>query len=523
MKKIRRSTLQTCSIRSVSIALSVSLAANAPLAALADAGPPVPPAIGDHNYGPTSNLGASPADFMTIAAPGDAVEGQHTYRIAADSAPPAALAQNAPVAQPPNASAASEKAAQENMFWDSAQRSNSVADYKAYLDAFPNGLYAPLARNRIAAMSAQPEAAPPAPPAPNQPAPPPAGQPAPSPAALKAEVGTMATEQSLNLAPDDRIELQQRLQALGLYSGPIDGNLGPSFRTAIGTWQKQHELAPTGLLGPLQLEALKAESDAAAQPPNGGPAPGAPPASGGPAAVANPDKAAQESKFWDSAERSNSAADYQAYLEAYPNGLYAQMARNRIASLNSGPQPGPGPGPGQGPGAPSAFGPPLPPVSPEALKAEVGTVETEQALDIGPPGRMELQQRLSALGLYSGPIDGDLGPMARAAIAEWQKRHDVAPTGELGPLQLAALRIESEGAFQQFLATRPVVGPPVYAPVRRVYHPYQAAPSNNAAPAVLGVLGGLAIGILGAKLGGKFGGGGKGGKGGGKGGKRKEK
>jgi peptidoglycan hydrolase-like protein with peptidoglycan-binding domain len=231
-----------------------------------------------------------------------------------------------------------------------------------------------------------------------------------------------------------------------------------------------------------------------------------------------------ESKFWESAERSNSAADYQAYLQAFPNGLYAQMARNRIASLNSGPPPG---APGAGPAVPSAFGPPPQPVSPEALKAEVGTVETERQLDIGPPGRIELQQRLTALGFYSGPIDGDLGPMARASIAEWQKRHDIAPTGDLGPVQLSALRIESEGAFEQFLASRPVAPPPVvYAPVRRYYHPYAAAapaaPRNDAGPAVLGLLGGLALGVLGAKLGGKFGGGGKGGGGKGGGGKKKK-
>jgi peptidoglycan hydrolase-like protein with peptidoglycan-binding domain len=521
MKKTRSSTLQAYSIRPVSVALSISLAANAPLAALADARPIVRPPIGDRDNPASPVSIETPAGFIRAASAGDWT-GAGTFRIAADSATPLQLAQ---ATQTPDASGASDKATQENMFWESAQKSNSVADYKAYLDAFPNGVYAPLAKNRIAAMSAQPAAAAPPGPAANPPGGPPPSEPAPSTVALKAEVGTMQTEQSLNLAPEDRIELQQRLQALGVYNGPTDGNLGAAFRTAVGNWQRQHQLAPTGWLGPVQLQVVKAESDAVAQQqPEGGQPPGgpaAPPAAGGPASSAN---AAMESKFWDSAERSNSAADYQAYLQAFPNGLYAQMARNRIASLNSGAPPG-GPGPGPGPGAPSAFGPPPQPVSPEALKAEVGTVETEQQLDIGPPGRIELQQRLTALGLYNGPIDGDLGPMARAAIAEWQKRHDIAPTGDLGPLELAALRLESEGAFQQFLASRPVVAAPVYAPVRRYYHPYAAAAperSNNGAPAVLGaILGGVALGILGSKLGGKFGGG-KGGGGKGGGGKKKK-
>jgi peptidoglycan hydrolase-like protein with peptidoglycan-binding domain len=121
------------------------------------------------------------------------------------------------------------------------------------------------------------------------------------------------------------------------------------------------------------------------------------------------------------------------------------------------------------------------------------TVETEQRLNLGPPARMEIQQRLSALGLYSGPIDGDLGPGARSAIAEWQKRHDTAPTGQLGPLQLAQLRIESEGPYEQMMASRPPVAP-VYAPVR-VYHAYRTVEHSSATPAVLGLLGGLAVGI----------------------------
>jgi hypothetical protein len=258
----------------------------------------------------------------------------------------------------------------------------------------------------------------------------------------------------------------------------------------------------------------------------------APPQSAPAAAPSAPsalsDKAAQENMFWDSAQRSNSAADYKAYLDAYPNGLYAPLAKNRIAALNAAPPPAaPPPAPVQAmapqvPTVPSAFGPPPPPVTPEALKSEVGTVDTEQTLNMGPPARMELQQRLSAIGLYNGPIDGDLGPGVRAAIAEWQKRHNVAPTGEIGPLQLAVLREESEPAFQQ-MAAAPRPGPvyvahPVYYPAHRVVHAYQAP--SYAAPAVLGVLGGLAIGLLGAKLGGK-GGGGKGG--GGKGGGHEKK
>lgn len=255
-----------------------------------------------------------------------------------------------------------------------------------------------------------------------------------------------------------------------------------------------------------------------------------------PAAAAPTDKSAQETVFWQSVEKSNTLADYQAYLAAFPNGIFAPLAKNRIAALSAPapapanpeaqtsaptpadanpppatapaanaapalqPQPGPAvvaaPGP---PMPPSAFGPPPQPPAPDALKAEVGTVDTENALDMGPPARMEVQLRLQAIGLYAGPIDGDLGPMARAGIAEWQKRHDLAPTGDLGPLEVDQLRIESEPQFDILLATR-TAPQPVYVPVRHGY-----VTQSVAAPVALGILGGIAAGFLGAKFGGRGG------------------
>jgi hypothetical protein len=215
------------------------------------------------------------------------------FRLADDAAPPAvAPPPSAPVAAPPAsppaaAAATPEKTTQENLFWESAQKSNTVADYKAYLESFPNGVYAPLAKNRIAAAAApdggqarslapdagQPATDPSQPTGPTQANAPqqendqmaPAGaQPAApsaiSPDALKAEVGTAETEQALNINQRDAMVLQRRLSAIGLYSGPIDGDLGPGSRAAIVAWQQNHGVAPTGQLGPLQLAALQAES-----------------------------------------------------------------------------------------------------------------------------------------------------------------------------------------------------------------------------------------------------------------------
>ncbi|MGO8797486.1 MAG: caspase family protein [Roseiarcus sp.] len=272
-------------------------------------------------------------------------------------APPTASAgPGAPTASSAPAAPAADKVAQENLLWESAQRSNLSGDYRAYLDAYPTGVYAPMARNRIASL-------------------------------------TSASEPSTGSARDTQ--------------------------------------AP------------------------------------------KPDQSARENLLWESAERSNLPADYKAYLDAYPTGVFAPMARNRIASLSNAPEPPAGRVVPLAPQTPSF-------AVPAALGGEVGTMETESALNLGPAQIRELQQRLTALALNAGPATGALDEQTRSAIGEWQKRHGLPSTSWLGPLQLAALRAESEAAYQQLLMAAPqaVIAPPVgpymapryFGPMRHAFY-----------------------------------------------------
>ncbi len=61
------------------------------------------------------------------------------------------------------------------------------------------------------------------------------------------------------------------------------------------------------------------------------------PATASTSAVA-PDATALELAFWESAARGNLAADYRAYLDRYPNGQFAELARNRVQQLSGGVQ-----------------------------------------------------------------------------------------------------------------------------------------------------------------------------------------
>ena len=87
-------------------------------------------------------------------------------------------------------------------------------------------------------------------------------------------------------------------------------------------------------------------------------------------------------------------------------------------------------------------------------RAEIGTAETEKALNLTPAEEKEIQLRLIALDLYKGPVTSSLDPPTRRAIAEWQKSEGAALSSYLGPMQLAELRQESEDAYQNLVAAQ---------------------------------------------------------------------
>ncbi|MFZ4530318.1 MAG: caspase family protein [Alsobacter sp.] len=188
---------------------------------------------------------------------------------------------------------------------------------------------------------------------------------------------------------------------------------------------------------------------------------------GGPTAATTPvaatsvaatsDRVSQEQRLWDSAEKSNAADDYQAYLDAYPTGTFAQMAKNRIGRARLAL-------------APAATDTAQPTIvqreagaTPEtvaaaaALKAEVSTPVTEKALGLKLAQRKELQQRLIVMGYDKLKVTGTFDEATRAAIGEWQKSRNLAPTTWLGKAQHAALIAQSEQAFQRFVNAQPLV------------------------------------------------------------------
>jgi uncharacterized caspase-like protein len=270
-------------------------------------------------------------------------------------------------------------------------------------------------------------------------------------------------------------------------------------RVRAEVWeQTRHNQLPwvnTSLIGDYALNPEPAPQ--AAVEPEKAPPPTSPPTATG-------DLQSHEDLLWTSAQHSNLVADYQAYLDAFPNGVFAQMARNRIAVL-------------AGAGAP-AMAPTqtavasVEPVAAPDRNLEVGTVETEKALKLTPADEKEIQQRLTVLDVYKGAPSGVLDSPTRSALADWQKAHGYAPSAFLGSTQLAALRAESADGYQKLLAAQPApkqpprqaVKPatraarapakPAHAPARHVAGPRTGGPPDWVAPFATGVGAGLLMG-----------------------------
>lgn len=188
-------------------------------------------------------------------------------------------------------------------------------------------------------------------------------------------------------------------------------------------------------------------------------------------AVAAPmglDRAQMDLRMWETAERGNTAGDYKAYLEAFPTGQFAAFAKNRLARLEAVPVAAV-PAAAVGVAAVSSAALAALPtsretgqaVAEEAMKGEVGSAETEAALKLAAKDRRELQRRLNLAGFKPGKASPTFGPSQRAAIKQWQTTRALAATGFLAPLQLKALRAQTEPAYQRALAedARPAPAP----------------------------------------------------------------
>ena len=152
-------------------------------------------------------------------------------------------------------------------------------------------------------------------------------------------------EEGLGLDRAARQQIQRGLQTAGFDPGGADGVFGPRTRSGIRRWQTSRGARATGYLDGASVSALGPSAlgqptfrlrepvDAAAasaRAPAAGPSESA--AQQQPSAAAS---AEQENLFWQSIVNSTHPADFEAYLEVFPNGVFRRLAENRLSALRS--------------------------------------------------------------------------------------------------------------------------------------------------------------------------------------------
>lgn len=151
-----------------------------------------------------------------------------------------------------------------------------------------------------------------------------------------------------------------------------------------------------------------------------------------------------EQRLWDEASKRNTAPFYEAYLEQFPNGRFATVARlnidalkdpkaqeRQVAALDADEA-------NPGSAVRTSVG-----IS-DDMKKVLGTAETENAIGLDHQGRIDLQLRVEALGNELGRVDGNIGAKTRQAIGDWQEENGLPPTTFLTREQLAFLEIQTD-------------------------------------------------------------------------------
>lgn len=265
-----------------------------------------------------------------------------------------------------------------------------------------------------------------------------------------------AAERRLGLTASERRKVQQKLNRLGHDTRGADGIFGPGTRAALRDWQRTNDLPATGYLSTAQMALL----DRQVTPP---PAAPTPQAGNGAAARDNaywsrtiargtaddyrayldsyPDglhaaearralgrmtdgrgdpAAVREREFWRQVQAGDRWADYEAYLERYPNGIWQIEARERLAELAAG----------------------------EDIPAPPDPAATEAGLGLTRSDRLSMEQRLAYLGFPPGPQDGSFDNGTRRAIEAYQLNRGHNATGYLDRPTVAAVMSETRGADQ---------------------------------------------------------------------------
>lgn len=339
---------------------------------------------------------------------------------------PAAM-ERAPEPAPDPAPAPAPALGNERAAWAAALARNSVESYRQFLRDYPGSVNAPLARRAIERLGGS---------------------------TVEAGESPEAAEAALRLTRDQRREIQRNLTLLEFDPRGIDGIIGRDTRAAISAWQRTNGYSPNGYLTRDQIDRLDAQAARRAAELEEE------------AAARQAEQERADRAYWAETGARGGEARLRAYLERYPDGLYADIAQERLAPFEDrreaeaaaadraawnrardrdtlasyraylAEQPR------------GAFRDQaeerIAVLAREDESAEA--IRTEEALNLNAFTRNLIESRLDSLGLRPGRVDGVFDTNTRRAIRRYQTARNLPATGYL--TQGTVVRLLADSVFR---------------------------------------------------------------------------